>query len=51
LDQVILSPHIAGLTRECAERMAVASVQNAVDFLSGKIDPALIVNRKPGKAA
>lgn len=51
LDQVILSPHIAGLTRECAERMAVASVQNVVDFLSGTIDPALVVNRKPGKAA
>ena len=51
LDQVILSPHIAGLTRECGERMAVASVQNVIDFFSGKIDPALIVNRKPVKAA
>jgi len=51
LDQVILSPHIAGLTRECAGRMAVASVRNVIDFFSGKIDPALVVNRSAGKAA
>ncbi len=51
LDQVILSPHIAGLTRECGERMAVASVRNVIDFFSGKIDPALVVNRSAGKAA
>jgi D-3-phosphoglycerate dehydrogenase len=51
LDQVILSPHIGGLTRECGERMAVASVRNVVDFFSGEIDPALIVNRAAGKAA
>ncbi|AZO67991.1 hydroxyacid dehydrogenase [Mesorhizobium sp. M6A.T.Cr.TU.016.01.1.1] len=51
LDQVILSPHIAGLTKECGERMAVASVRNVIDFFSGKIDPALVVNRSAGKAA
>lgn len=44
-DQVILTPNIAGLTAESAERMAVASVQNVLDFLNGKLDPALIVNR------
>ncbi|MGO7584697.1 hydroxyacid dehydrogenase [Rhizobium ruizarguesonis] len=43
-DQVVLSPHIAGLTRECGERMAVASVQNVLDFFAGKIDPSLVVN-------
>jgi D-3-phosphoglycerate dehydrogenase len=43
-ENVILSPHIAGLTAECAERMALASVENAVAFLSGRIDPALVVN-------
>ncbi|RJT32013.1 3-phosphoglycerate dehydrogenase [Mesorhizobium waimense] len=51
LDQVILSPHIAGLTKESGERMAVASVRNVIDFFSGKIDPALVVNRSAGKAA
>lgn len=44
MDQVVLSPHIAGLTLECAERMALVSVQNALDFFAGRIDPALVVN-------
>ncbi len=44
-DQVILTPHIAGLTREAAERMAVASVQNILDHFTGKLNPALIVNK------
>ena len=44
LDQVILTPHSAGLTRECAERMAVAAAQNIVDFFQGKLDASLVVN-------
>lgn len=44
-DQVILTPYIAGLTAESAERMALASVQNVLDFLNGRLDPGLIVNR------
>lgn len=40
----ILSPHIAGLTAECGERMAIAAIQNAVNFLAGTIDRNLIVN-------
>ena len=44
MDQVVLSPHIAGLTAECAERMAVSSVQNVLDFFAGKANPALVVN-------
>jgi D-3-phosphoglycerate dehydrogenase len=47
MDQVVLSPHIAGLTAECAERMAIFSVRNVLDFLAGSIDPTLVVN-KPG---
>jgi D-3-phosphoglycerate dehydrogenase len=43
-DQVILSPHIAGLTEGAAERMAVGSAQNILDFFDGRIDPALVVN-------
>lgn len=46
LDEVILTPHIAGLTAECAERMAISSVQNVLDFFSGTIDPALVVNKE-----
>jgi D-3-phosphoglycerate dehydrogenase len=45
LDNVLLTPHIAGLTMECAERMAVGSVQNVLDFFNGTIDPNLVVNR------
>ncbi|TPK78237.1 hydroxyacid dehydrogenase [Mesorhizobium sp. B2-4-13] len=44
MDQVILTPHIAGLTVECGERMAVSSVKNVLDFFESKIDPALVVN-------
>ncbi len=43
-DNAVLSPHTAGLTRECSERMALASIHNAVNYLSGRIDRSLIVN-------
>lgn len=45
LDQVILTPHIAGLTRDSAERMAIGAAQNIIDFFAGTIDPDLVVNR------
>lgn len=45
LDQVVLTPHNAALTVECAERMAIASVQNVLDFFAGRLDPNLIVNK------
>jgi D-3-phosphoglycerate dehydrogenase len=44
LDNVVLTPHNAALTVECAERMAIASVQNVLDFFAGRLDPALVVN-------
>ena len=44
-DQVVLTPHVAGLTQQAAERMAVLSVRNVVDFFEGCIDADLIVNR------
>jgi D-3-phosphoglycerate dehydrogenase / 2-oxoglutarate reductase len=44
-DQAILTPHVAGLTAQAAERMAVASVRNVLDFFAGRLDPTLIVNR------
>lgn len=43
-DAAILSPHVAGLTAECGERMAISSIENAVNFLKGTIDRSLIVN-------
>lgn len=44
-DTAILSPHIAGLTEECSERMAIAAIRNALDFLDGTISPGLVVNQ------
>lgn len=45
-DQVLLSPHIAGLTGEGAARLATHSVQNVLDFFAGRLDPHLIVNKE-----
>jgi D-3-phosphoglycerate dehydrogenase len=44
-DQIVLTPHIAGLTEPAAERMAVSSAQNVLDFFAGRLDPDLIVNK------
>ncbi|MDA9494826.1 hypothetical protein XI08_38315 [Bradyrhizobium sp. CCBAU 11361] len=44
-DQVVLTPHIAGLTQQAAERMAVSSIQSALDFFAGRLNSDLIVNR------
>jgi D-3-phosphoglycerate dehydrogenase len=43
--RVTLMPHNAGLTAECAARMAVVSARNIIDFFSGKLDQNLVVNR------
>ena len=45
-DQVLLSPHVAGMTAGAAERMAVSAARNIVDYLDGVIDPSLVVNRE-----
>jgi D-3-phosphoglycerate dehydrogenase / 2-oxoglutarate reductase len=50
LHNAILTPHVAGLTAECAERMAISSVQNVLDFFNGCIDQNLVVNREALKA-
>ena len=46
LDTVLLSPHTAGLTEECAARMGIATAKNALDGIDGRLDPALVVNRE-----
>jgi len=45
-DDVLLSPHTASLTAESAIRMAVMSIQNALDYFEGRLDPSLVVNRE-----
>jgi D-3-phosphoglycerate dehydrogenase / 2-oxoglutarate reductase len=46
MDNVLLTPHIAGLTEGCAERMALHSVQNVLDFFAGKIQRERVINRE-----
>ncbi|WP_338824923.1 Hydroxypyruvate reductase [Moorella humiferrea] len=43
LDNVLLSPHSAALTRECVVRMATGAAQGVVDVLTGK-RPQYVVN-------
>lgn len=44
-DNLILSPHIAGVTDGAAKRMAIGSAQNILDYFAGRIDPDLVVNK------
>lgn len=46
LDNVLLSPHSASITEECAIRMAEVSARNALGGLDGKLDPELVVNKQ-----
>jgi D-3-phosphoglycerate dehydrogenase len=43
LANVILSPHSASLTLECARRMDEIAAKNCLDAIDGKLDPAFIV--------
>lgn len=45
MENVILSPHSASLTKECVSRLARGSVEAVVDFFCGKL-PQSIFNRK-----
>ena len=42
--RVTISPHSAGLTQDCARRMAIAAAQNILDHFAGKLDQSLVVN-------
>jgi D-3-phosphoglycerate dehydrogenase len=42
--ETVLTPHSASMTVECAERMAMVSAKNIIDFFHGRLDPALVVN-------
>jgi D-3-phosphoglycerate dehydrogenase len=50
LKNVIVSPHIAGVTVESTIRMSTQTAQNVLDGLDGKLDPAVVVNREVLKA-
>ena len=44
LENVVLTPHTAGSTLACFERMAIVSAQNALDTIDGQINPGMVVN-------
>lgn len=43
LNNVILSPHSAALTEECAQRMDKVAAVNCLDAIDGRLDPTMIV--------
>lgn len=50
LDNVVLSPHIAGVTVESTIRMSTQTAQNVLDCFDGRLDPEVVVNREVLKA-
>ena len=44
-DNVIVSPHCAGVTIESSMRMAQYAVRNVLDCFDGRLDPEVVVNR------
>ena len=46
LDNILVSPHSAGVTEESMFRMGAACAQNVVDCFDGKLDPSNVVNRE-----
>ena len=46
LDNILLSPHIAGVTIEATIRMSKQAVQNVLDVFDNKVDPEVIINKQ-----
>lgn len=46
LDNVIYSPHSAGVTEESMFRMGAASAQNVVDCFDGRLNPDNVINKE-----
>jgi D-3-phosphoglycerate dehydrogenase len=51
LDNVITSPHIAGVTLEASMRMATGAASNVLAAFDGSLDPAVVVNPEVLKTA
>ncbi len=51
LPNVFLTPHSAAATREAAWRMATHAARNIVDFLDGRLDPAMVYPVPPRAGA
>ena len=46
LDNILVSPHSAGVTKEAVFRMGYWAAKNIVDCFDGKLDPANVVNQE-----
>ncbi|HSH06700.1 MAG TPA: hydroxyacid dehydrogenase [Burkholderiales bacterium] len=46
LENLIVSPHIAGVTVESTIRMSTQTAQNVLDRFDGRLDPDVVVNRE-----
>ena len=46
LPNVVFAPHMAGVTREAFDRMAIQAAQNVLDVLDGKPNPDNVVNKE-----
>ena len=44
LDNLITSPHVAGVTLEASIRMATDAARNVLAAFDGTLDPAVVVN-------
>jgi D-3-phosphoglycerate dehydrogenase len=44
LDNLITSPHVAGVTREASIRMATGAARNVLAAFDGTLDPGVVVN-------
>jgi D-3-phosphoglycerate dehydrogenase len=42
--RVLLSPHLAGVAVEAAERMAAEAAAHLLAGLDGRLDPAVVIN-------
>jgi len=46
LENVIFSPHMAGVTKEASERMAVTAIENILSVFDGRLNAANVVNKE-----
>lgn len=46
LKNILFTPHIAGLSNDCASRMALNSSQNIIDALNGSLKSEFVINKE-----
>ena len=46
LDNILVSPHSAGVTEESLFRMGAVAAQNIVDCFDGKLNPENVINKE-----